>query len=269
MRTAVDHIMGTVISLAAPDSVAAEHFRAAADAAFAYLRHVDEVFSPFRPDSPIRLLRDGRLPLADLHDHPDGPWIHEVLALCMTLKRASGGAFDAWAVGNPPGLDPSGAVKGWATERASALLIEHGLSTHSLNAGGDVRVRGDTAWRVGLTDPHRPGDLLAVLTLRDGAVATSGTAERGAHVWNPHTGRPADALAQVTVTGPDLTLADGYATAALAMADASAAHAWLWDIADVGYQSMTVDPAGRMWCTEGMGRLGAAYGTGSADAGRR
>jgi FAD:protein FMN transferase len=262
VRTAVEHIMGTAISLAAPDSVAAQPFHAAAAAAFGYLRHVDEMFSPFRADSPISRLRDGRLHPSDLDDHPDGPAIREVLDLCSTLKRASDGAFDAWAVGDPPGFDPCGAVKGWATEHASALLVEYGLPRHALNAGGDVRLRGgeaDDAWRVGLADPHRPGHVLAVLAVRAGAVATSGTAERGAHVWCPRTGRPARGLAQVTVTGPDLAFADGYATAALAMADGPAAvataHAWLDGLADAGYQAMTVDPLGHVWRTDGMAAL--------------
>ncbi|MDH6131476.1 thiamine biosynthesis lipoprotein [Kitasatospora sp. MAA4] len=264
MRTATATVMGTVVSLAVPDTVKATVLGAAADAAFGWLRHVDEVFSPFRPDSPISRIRDGRLPLSAVDGCPDGPEIREVLALCEELKQDSDGAFDAWAVGDPPGFDPCGAVKGWATERAGELLTEHGLTRHTLNAGGDVRLRvGEedrTPWRVGLTDPHRPGTVLTVLTVRDGAVATSGTAERGAHVFNPSSGRRATALAQVTVTGPDLARADGYATAALALADgphgAAAARDWLNDLAErTGYQALTVDPSGATWWTADLAAL--------------
>jgi thiamine biosynthesis lipoprotein len=261
MRTAVEHIMGTAISLAAPDSVDAAVFRAAADDTFAYLRHVDEVFSPYRADSPVGLIRDARLDPHDLGCHPDGGEIYEVLELCAALHRASGGAFDAWAVGEPPRFDPSGAVKGWAGERASALLAAHGLPRHALNAGGDVRLRSDSEtdaapWRVGLADPYRPGGLLGVLEVRDGAVATSGLAERGAHIWDPAAGRPATALAQVTVTGPDLALADGYATAAMALPTAARARDWLDGIAaDTGYQALTVDAAGRTTTTASLTNL--------------
>ncbi|HEX4703282.1 MAG TPA: FAD:protein FMN transferase [Pseudonocardiaceae bacterium] len=258
MRTAVEHIMGTAISIAAPDSVAPQQFQAATAVAFGYLRHIDDVFSPFRKDSPISHLRDGRLRLSDLDGHPHGPAIREVLDLCEVLKQASGGAFDAWAVGDPPGFDPSGAVKGWAAEHASGLLVDAGLPRHALNAGGDVRVHGvrtdDFPWRVGITDPHRPDTVLAVVAIHAGAVATSGVAERGAHIWHPHTTRRATALAQVTVTGPDLTLADGYATAAVAMNDVRAAHTWLRGL-DPGHQAMTVDPAGHVWRTAGMAAL--------------
>lgn len=48
-------------------------------------------------------------------------------------------------------------------------------------------------------------------------MATSGTAERGAHILDPHTGRPATALASLTVVGAGITRADVWATAGFAM----------------------------------------------------
>ncbi|MGH3416104.1 MAG: FAD:protein FMN transferase [Actinocrinis sp.] len=276
MRTTVEHIMGTAISLAAPDSTDPALFTDAADAAYAYLRHIDEVFSTYKPDSPVSRIRDGRMPLTALPGHPDGDMIREVLALCARLERDSGGAFDAWNVGDPPAFDPSGAVKGWAAENAGRLLAGRGLTRHALNAGGDVSVRGGNPpddnppddpshgssplapWRIGVSDPHRRGHTLLVIERADGAVATSGTAERGLHVFDPHTHRPATALVQVTVTGPDLALADGYATAALAIAgtDRSAdAYAWLTRLAQrTGYESVTVDPDTGVWWTPGLRR---------------
>lgn len=254
MRTANAPIMGTMISIAAPDSIAAGLFETAADAAFARLREADEVFSPFRPDSPISRIRDGRLPVFEVRTDPAGPQITEVLALCARLKMESSGAFDAWAVGNPPSFDPCGAVKGWAAEQASAVLAGFGVSGHSLNAGGDVRVRGGNdgrPWRVAITDPHRPGRILAVVETSEGAVATSGSAERGAHVWDPHNGVPATSLAQVTVVGAELTWADGYATAALAMG--RHAQRWLAGLAvRTGYQALTVDQETGVWWTAGL-----------------
>jgi thiamine biosynthesis lipoprotein len=311
MRTAVEHIMGTAVSLAAPDETDPALFAAAAGAAYAHLRRIDEIFSTYKPDSPISRIRDGRLPLTALPEHPDGDLIREILALCAQLQRESRGAFDAWNVGEPPAFDPSGAVKGWAAENASRILAAHGLTRHALNAGGDVRVRGGTGpmtadapddrhagsahgdrpdgdrpegggphhdrqhhvrphvddpgaapWRIGVTDPHRPDRTLFVIERAEGAVATSGTAERGLHVYDPRTHRPATALVQVTVTGPDLALADGYATAALALAGSSAAadaYAWLTDLADrTGYESLTVDPDTGVWWTPGLRRYAPA-----------
>jgi thiamine biosynthesis lipoprotein len=55
------------------------------------------------------------------------------------------------------------------------------------------------------------------VALRDGAVATSGLYERGLHVVDPRQRRPATDLAAATVIGPDLAMADAYATTAVAM----------------------------------------------------
>jgi thiamine biosynthesis lipoprotein len=76
-------------------------------------------------------------------------------------------------------------------------------------------------------------------------VATSGTYQRGAHVIDPHRGRAATELAAVTVIGPTLTLADAYATAALAMGNRAAG--WLEAIPD--HEAMFVDTAGLAWET--------------------
>lgn len=250
-------LMGTVFSIAAPDTADAELFARAWGEAVALLERIEEIYSPFIEDSPVSRIRDGRLRLEELAEQPDlSPAevadFREVLGLCAQLARESGGGFDAWAVGAPPAFDPSGAVKGWAAERASQLLAARGLPAHLLNAGGDVRLRGggETSWHVGIEDPHRPEQMLATLTLAEGAVATSGTRQRGAHVWDPLSRRPAQGLAQVTIVGPDLALADGYATAALALGPR--APAFLVDLGARGpYQGFTVDDAQGVWWSEG------------------
>jgi FAD:protein FMN transferase len=273
MPTAIHPAMGTVISVFAPEGTDPDTFRDATAAAFASITRIEEIYSTFRPDSPVSRIRDGRMNLEDLHNAEDlSPReveeMREVLALCARLRRESHGAFDAWAVGDPPAFDPSGAVKGWAAERASALLAAHALPRHTLSAGGDIRLRSgaDTTaepdpasaqpWRIGITDPHRPGLILTVLERADGAVATSGTSERGAHVWDPRRRRPADTLAQVTVTGDDLALADGYATAALALGPD--APGFLRGLDAAGYAALTVDPHGAVWWTTGMSRYAPA-----------
>ncbi len=263
MRSAVEHVMGTVFSLAVPPDTDDAAFRAAAGVAFAFLRHVDVVFSRHRPDSAASRITDGRLRPDALGSHPHGAEIREVLDLCARLERASDGAFDAWRVGDPPGFDPSGAVKGWAADRASDLLVRHGCGSHILNAGGDVRLRGgvpSAPWGVGIADPHRAAAVLSVLHLHEGAVATSGVAERGGHVFEPRSGRPASVWDQVTVTGGDLASADGFATAALAMAagprGAEGTRDWLRGLATVhGHQALTVDRRGGLWMTDGMREL--------------
>ena len=65
-----------------------------------------------------------------------------------------------------------------------------------------------------MVDPSDRTRILRTLRLRTGAVATSGTAARGAHLIDPVTGVPATGLRSATVVGPELTWADVYATAA-------------------------------------------------------
>jgi FAD:protein FMN transferase len=240
-RQLVEPVMGTVVSLRLRDPAPA----AVLDRVVAWLHRVDRVFSTYRADSQINLLAGGATTL----DHCD-PDVALVLELCEQLREASRGYFDAWAAG-PGLLDPSGVVKGWSVEVASELLVAEGFADHVINAGGDVQTRGEREpgrpWRVGVSDPHHPERLLAVVDARDLAVATSGTSERGAHVVDPHRGAAADQLASITVVGPSLTWADGYATAALAMG--LAAPEWLAGLD--GYQALVVDADGDAWWTPG------------------
>lgn len=243
LRSHVEHVMGTAMSITTtPDAPPA-----AIDTAFAVLRRADAVFSTYREDSAISRLRAGSLSIADCP-----PEVPAVLRRCAELKRLTDGFFDAWPDG-PASLDPSGLVKGWAAERASATLASCGAPRHCLVAAGDVRVRGvrglDQCWRVGIADPHRPGELVAVVVAPAGlAVATSGTAERGNHIWDPVRRRPADALASVTVVGPDLGDADAFASAAFAMGED--APAWLASLPT--YRALLVRADGARWASAGM-----------------
>ena len=81
-------------------------------------------------------------------------------------------------------------------------------------------------------------------------MATSGTAERGLHVIDPRTRRPAGALASVTVVGPDLTHTDAYATAAVAMG--LDAPGWLECLRE--HEAFVVDARGHAWWTAGFAR---------------
>jgi thiamine biosynthesis lipoprotein len=142
-------------------------------------------------------------------------------------------------------------VKGWAIDIASELLTGAGLGNHCVNAGGDIVVRGssgyDGPWRIAIAHPMVRDAMCAVVEITAGAVATSGIAERGAHVMNPHSGRAALDLASVTVIGTDLATTDAYATAALAMG--FDAPNWLSSLE--GYEALVVDAGGFVWQTPG------------------
>src|SRR4051794_31368065 len=182
--------------------------------AFAWLREADRRFSRYEPGSEVSRFGRGELLPAEISDE-----LREVLGVAGRAWQDSGGAF---SVRRPDGsLDTDGVVKGWAVQRAADLLVAGGLDRFCWNAGGDVVTRGEPepgrGWRVAVRDPLGGEEFLAVLELRDGAVATSGTYERGHHVWDGRTGAPATGLVSATVVASDLTTADVLATSVLAM----------------------------------------------------
>ncbi|MEV4415215.1 FAD:protein FMN transferase [Catellatospora sp. NPDC049609] len=213
-RAWVEQIMGMPVSLhlrgPGLDSAPAA---AAVAGVFDLLRQADAVFSTYRAGSDVSRIRRGELAVADAH-----PWVGEVLRLCEAARERTGGWFDTM-LPDPDGVrrwDPAGLVKGWAVELAARRLSGYDFC---LNAGGDVVVAalpGHPPWRVGVEDPRDVSRLVAVLPLAAGAVATSGTARRGAHILDPRRGLPATGVAGVTVTGPSLLWADVLATAAVA-----------------------------------------------------
>jgi len=208
-----------------------------------WLHWVDATFSPYLADSDVSRFGRGSLALADC-----APELAEVLAACAEVSTLSGGYFTTTPGGR---FDPSGYVKGWAIERAAAMLTAAGSARHTVNGGGDIQCVGDRGpgqpWRVGIAHPLRPGSLAIVVSGQDFAVATSGIAERGPHIINPRTGQPAVGLASITVVGAGLAAADAYATAAFAMGPA--ARDWVESLD--GCEAFAITPAGATWQTSG------------------
>lgn len=243
MPTHVEHVMGMAVGI---DLRGASSRTGAAivPAVVRWLHWVDATFSTYKESSVVSRIDRGELGIGDAP-----AVVQAVLRRCDEFRDATDGYFDPWIDGR---LDPSGLVKGWAVEVASGVLVQCGVADHAINAGGDVRARGGPEpgrpWRAAVAHPLVAGALCAVVDVGDGAIATSGLAERGAHVVDPHTGRAALDLASVTVVGPDLISTDVYATAALAMG--LAAPRWLAGLA--GYDSLVVDADGHMWTSPGM-----------------
>lgn len=219
VRRFVAHTMGMPISLALRGRHADDpHGLAAWTEAMAVLLEVDRVFSTYRTDSYVSRLGRGEIALAACPAE-----VAEVLALGALAEERSHGAFRVVRPGpdDLAVLDPSGVVKGWAVERAAEHLRSLEDTDFCLSAGGDLVCRTldpDAApWRIGIEDPHDLTRLLAVVPVRTGAVATSGSAHRGEHVVDARTGRPPTGVASVTVVGDELTWVDIDATAAYAM----------------------------------------------------
>ena len=214
----VEQCMGTVFSI---DVREPGIDRGRVDEVLRWLHWVDETFSTYRSDSQISRLARGEIDLEDC-----APEVREVLDRCRALEEETDGFFSAFAAGR---LDPSGLVKGWAIERASRMLVERGSVNHCVNGGGDVQCAGQAQpgqpWRIGIAHPLQPDQLVGVAEGNDIAVATSGSAERGPHIIEPHTGMRPDKLASVSLIGRELGLVDALATAAFAMG--ANAPAWI------------------------------------------
>ncbi|MFG1704246.1 FAD:protein FMN transferase [Nonomuraea sp. M3C6] len=239
MTRHVERAMGTVFSFDvrhdADDAVAR---------AVAWLHHVDAVFSTYRPGSAISRLARGELGVRGCP-----PEVARVLALCAQAEQQTDGYFTTYPGGR---LDPSGLVKGWAIEQASLLLTEAGAPRHCVNGGGDIQLGPDPGpWRIGIAHPLRPAAVCTVVTGHDLAIATSGSAERGPHILDPHTGLPATALLSITLVGPRLTTVDACATAAFAMGEA--ARDWVEE--SPGLEAFAVTANGRTWQTSGFAAL--------------
>lgn len=248
--------MGTTVSVQIVDALPPGRAAAHANDVFAFLRLIDARFSTYKVDSEVSRIRAGTLRPAD-----SSAMLREVLDQCATLWDRTAGFFDAYATG---GLDPSGFVKGWAVQLASDRLLDGGCVNHCVNAGGDLRVRGlgpdGDGWRVAVRHPWSLDEVCCVVTGTDLAVATSGVYERGRHVIDPFTGRPAVGLRSVTVTGPDLGAADAYATAALAMGAAGAT----WLLTVDGYEAAVITDDGALLHTAALPLAEVPVATGRA-----
>lgn len=207
----VEHIWGTVVSIDLRIHRAnSTKFNEAINEVVKWLHDVDEVFSTFKDQSAVSKYRRGELNETELDEG-----MRDVIKRCQRVKELTNGAFDPWSV--PGGFDPSGLVKGWAADRAAAILQDFGFKDFLINAGGDITVRGGPEpgelWAIGLQHPTKPGQIYEVIKITDCAVATSGSYERGQHIINPFGGNVVASSA--TVIGSDCATADGLATALL------------------------------------------------------
>jgi thiamine biosynthesis lipoprotein len=210
----VEPVMGTAVSF----DVRTPDCEASVRGAVEFLHWVDQTFSVYRADSQICTIGRGELAVDDAH-----PQVREVLVRCGELREATDGWYDHEGGGDyGRRLDPSGYVKGWSIDRAAELLRFDGLDRFCINAGGDVvavgRPDGRNPWRVGIRKPGDAAGIATVVAVADAAVATSGTYERGEHIWSPRSGPPVGP-SSVTIMGPQLGVADALATAVFAAGD--------------------------------------------------
>jgi len=199
----VRSIMGMPITVDIRDKkVTSKNF----DEVFDYFHEVDEKYSPFKETSEVGKLNRGETVSKEMT---------EILRLVKDLKNETKGYFD---IVKPNGkIDPSGIVKGWAIKNAADILQKNGFKKFYVDAGGDAEIAGKN-WKWGIRNPFNVKEIVKVLNLSDCGIATSGTYERGQHIYNPITKSAVITdIVSLTVIGPNVYDADKYATPAFAM----------------------------------------------------
>ncbi len=158
---------------------------------------------------------------------PSEPQLREARALVDGRKVKLGSGSISFQI---PGMGVTldGIAKGYIVDRMASVLAEHGIDDFLINAGGDIRSAGlredGEAWRVGVQDPKKQGELPDVIGLSNGAVATSGSYEiyydsdrSYHHIVNSRTGDSPRSSESVSVVAPTTLAADALATAVFVM----------------------------------------------------
>ena len=173
---------------------------------FEYFRSVDEKYSPFKETSEVAKLNRGEKVSREMTD---------ILKLAEDLKISTNGYFN---IKRPDGkIDPSGIVKGWAIRNAADILRRLGYKKFYVDAGGDAEIVGKN-WKWGIRNPFNVKEIVKVLNLSNCGIVTSGTYERGQHIYDPVGGKSEiNDIVSLTVIGPDVYNADCFATPAFAM----------------------------------------------------
>ncbi len=241
-------LMGTFWEIETPGIPASD----AVSAAFAEIRRLDDLLSHYKPESELsRLNAHGQAvvpqELADLigrclaySAESQGAFDITVAPLVelwgfkdmaprvpspsdLALARQTVGWQRVSVSGNGVRMAPGtrlefGAIgKGYALDRAMAVLTRAGIARARIDAGGQQLVRG--TWTIGILHPRCDG-LLGSVTVTNQSVATSGDTERFFihdgirynHHIDPRTGWPSTDFASVTIVAPDAEAADALGT---------------------------------------------------------
>ena len=244
-------LLGTFVEIAAAGAPRRD-LQHAIDKAFAAVAQVHRLMSFHDAASDVsRLNREAAVRAVAVH-----AWTYQVLETAAELNRRSGrlfdvtvapllqqrgllprhahdhdpiverttpaGAVDLLAGGRvrcrDPGvrIDLGGIAKGFAVDRAVAVLREHGLPHGLVNAGGDLAAFGPQPQAIHIRNPMRASGVLGRAEIADAALASSGrmfdalqSAEAGdCAVFDPNTQSPVRRIVGATVRAPSCMIAD-------------------------------------------------------------
>lgn len=160
-------------------------------------------------------------------------------------------------------LDLGGIAKGYAADRAVAVLKRIGIKSGLVSVAGDIKAFGlkpdGRAWVVGIRNPRAIGnddDIMATIELRDAAISTSGDYERYFivdgkryhHILDPKTGYPADECQSVTVIAKDGVYTDSFSTGVFVLGPERGMAA----LKEMGFEGLIVDSSGSIKTTQGL-----------------
>ena len=248
-------VWGTVLFLdVGSKRIDKEAISHAVDSVKGFVNQVDLDFSTYKDGSYISRLRRNEIAIADCPE-----MVREIWGLCAIARYLTEGAFDPWAVAC--GFDPSGYVKGWAGDKCAQIFSAACCEQIQVNAAGDLTLRGGVGeggevkpWAIGVINPDNRQEVLRIFNITDGAIATSGVYERGAHIFDPATGTIAIGAKSATVIGPDGGLSDALATALMVAGEDGAG--WFAQPELVEYSAWVIDR-----------HSGGAWGVGPAVSG--
>jgi thiamine biosynthesis lipoprotein len=160
-------------------------------------------------------------------------------------------------------FDTGGIAKGFAADRAEAVLKRMGIKAGLISVAGDIKAFGlkpdGRPWRVGIRNPRAVGeedDVMATVELKDMAVSTSGDYERFFmegrrryhHLLDPRTGYPAQGFMSVSIVAPRSVMADGFSTGVFV----AGPEEGLALLKDLGMEGVFVDSEGDVHVTDGL-----------------
>ncbi|MBU3538072.1 FAD:protein FMN transferase [Polynucleobacter sp. UK-Gri1-W3] len=211
-------LLGTFVEI----SVTQEDGHIAIDNAFTAIQHVHDLMGFHSPKSELSEINQrAHIQAVEIH-----PWTAQVIRIAKEVHLESDGLFncgighrlvaagllpqhitfanhdlggiedihflapDLIKSSRPVCLDLGGIAKGFAVDMAVRVLISDGITSGSVNAGGDMRVFGNTSFPIQIRHPETPDELIEIGSLKDGAIATSSLyfAKRDhqkSHIINP------------------------------------------------------------------------------------
>ena len=180
---------------------------------FDFLKAVDAKYSPYIETSDVAMINRGELDDENYDDE-----LRTILNIAEQTKHETNGFFNVW---HNNVFDPSGIVKGWAINKAAQKMHDY-TENFYLEIAGDIQVSGTSAsgddWKIGIRNPFDRTQNISVVALHNKGIATSGTAIRGQHIYNPKSQTAIDdSLVSLSVIATGILDADRIATAAFAM----------------------------------------------------